>query len=90
MSFNQTRCRSCHAQIVWAITAKNTRKMPVDAQFDREHGNVALEHTLGAAVAPVATVLSGEALDNARRRHQLLYTSHFATCPDAERFRKER
>jgi hypothetical protein len=55
-----TRCRSCHAKIIWFKTAAG-KNMPVDADTV-EPGDDELD------------------LD----RHQ----SHFASCPDANKFRK--
>lgn len=76
-----TRCRSCKAPIVWAQTWRGNR-MPVDAvpvQAD-EGGNLYFE------AGVVRHVLPGIVLDPAID----LFTSHFATCPNADEWRKER
>lgn len=71
------RCRSCEAEIIWASTVTG-KAMPIDAA-PSESGN--LVYGNGA----VST-----ASDEDRRLHRPRYTSHFATCPDAPRFRKAR
>ena len=74
-------CRSCTRSIVWATT-ENGNVMPVDASPDPE-GNVVLSrrHDLVRV-----TVLDQDALfDDGVRR-----TSHFATCPDADKWRAKR
>lgn len=72
-------CRSCPAQVIWALT-ENDKLMPVDAKPTVD-GNIAL--IVGdPREAPVARVVlhcePGE----------LLYTSHFATCPDAKAWKR--
>jgi hypothetical protein len=94
------RCRSCRALIVWCETTSG-RRMPVD--LDRvPEGNVKLiwrKHY----DEPLALVLGSRQLERERaevaaaheqgiseERELLLYTSHFATCRHAERWRRRR
>lgn len=76
-------CRGCGAEIIFKPTA-NGRGMPLDAETNAK-GNVALATVPGAG--PIAVVLSGETLDKARKAGTTLWVSHFAVCPEAERFK---
>lgn len=74
MSALSQRCRSCRAHIRWALT--RDKRMPLDA-------------------VPVATgtywIETGFLRDSTIATGPLappLYTSHFATCPDAKMWRK--
>jgi hypothetical protein len=78
MKLDSTRCKSCDAEIVWAITTSG-KKMPVDVT-PSSIGNVVLALD---GMNLYATVTSQ---DDPRPRH----TSHFATCPHAATHRKER
>lgn len=74
-------CRSCTRPIVWAYTVEHNL-MPVDASADPA-GNVVLSRRAGTVHV---TVLDQASLfDDGVRR-----TSHFATCPDANGWRKTR
>jgi hypothetical protein len=68
-------CRSCEALIIWAETTTGKR-MPLDERPSAK-GNLVFV----GGVARAAT-------DDDRRLHRPLYTSHFATCPDAATFRR--
>ncbi len=77
--FVRHECESCHAPIIWAVTAATGRRMPVDFEAT-PGGNIALRP---APQAPVATVLSV-----ARQFGRTdLRTSHFASCPDSRSWR---
>lgn len=67
-----SRCLGCSAAVVWAETLAGKRG-PYDAQ---------------PTVDGTHTIVGGRAsfVPEAKRRGQL-YTSHFATCPEAKRFR---
>lgn len=79
-------CRSCRATIEWAVTA-NGKRMPVDVTPTPE-GNVttvpggAGPGTLLALVHPPGQL----PFDADEPR----YTSHFATCPNADSHRRPR
>lgn len=68
-------CRSCGAEIVWAITTSGKR-MPIDAA-PVPNGNVTLRDDGGDA--PTALVGKGGT-----------HVSHYATCSEAKQWRKPR
>jgi hypothetical protein len=77
------KCSACEAPIVWTETSTGA-KMPVDAS-PSEAGNVALFPTVeGRWIALVLGKRTHAAPGSSAER----YTSHFATCPYAEHFRK--
>lgn len=76
------RCRSCGAPIVWATTTRG-RLMPVDVDPTPD-GTLLLTGppaALRVDAAAEPTLFDGET-DPPR------YTSHYATCPHANRWRK--
>lgn len=78
--FTIDECQSCHAKVIWAVTTR-ARTMPVDAEPVAD-GNVQLEHR-GEGVTPLAHVLSIAQ----RFGKKELRRSHFASCPDAAKWR---
>lgn len=82
-------CRSCHAGIVWAVTAKG-EKMPVDPQPTLPGiGNLVLWFEvdgLGNLVDPPTQRVIA-ATDEQKARGPV-WLSHFATCPKASEWRK--
>jgi len=68
---------------VWAETTTGKR-MPVDAE-PSVNGNVELIEDAGGTTA---LVLRNDEVEAARRRGAMLYLSHFATCPNAKRHRR--
>lgn len=83
-----TNCRSCRAEIVWAIVEKSGRRMPVDRAPDPEKGNVRLLDRFTADGTPICVVLSDSELVEARFAGERLHLSHFATCPDRRSWRQ--
>ncbi len=78
----QGTCRSCGAPIWWVCTAASAQRIPLDAQPDPE-GNIEMVKVGGSWLAGVLE--QTEALfdvDGALR-----WRSHFASCPDADRWR---
>lgn len=70
-------CRSCGAEIIWAVTELGKR-MPLDAEpAERPTGLFRIQREEDGAVR--AFSVSG----------QPVYLSHFATCPHADQHRKE-
>lgn len=68
-------CRSCGASIFWAMT-ESGKSMPIDQRPD-PNGNIVLdENNVAAVMAPAEA--------RGRRR----FTSHFATCPNANQHRR--
>lgn len=80
------RCRSCRAEIVWATTEQG-KSMPVDlAPVD--HGNV---YYIDQGAMPRVRVLADPQPtleEDADSADGLRYVSHFATCPQADGWRK--
>ena len=69
-------CRSCGAPVVWAYT-ESGKRMPVDSA-PHPRGNLMLHYDQGTwRVSVVPTYGPG-----------LRHRPHFATCPDAESWRK--
>lgn len=78
-------CRSCHAQILWAVTATD-RRIPLDVD-PRPDGNIAKNGVYDPAGAPHVTILTGGAIERARADRKELYVAHFVTCTD-QRWRR--
>ena len=77
-------CRACHAEIWWAETEQGKR-MPVDADPSPD-GNVAVVREGAGEAPPVVRVLPAGDLP---LNLVVLYTSHFATCPNASQHRRK-
>lgn len=69
-------CRSCGAEVVWAVSAKSGKRMPVDPVHSAT-GNLAFNDRGKVEYVDPAG-------DDPRPR----YLSHYATCPDAADWRK--
>lgn len=79
-----SRCRSCGAEIIWALTV-NGIPMPVDASPTAD-GNCVLTPAPGGRVTvevlgPLDLALAGD-------DHPPLRMAHHATCPDADTWRR--
>jgi hypothetical protein len=72
-----TECRSCRASIVYVPTQASGALIPLDVD-PVDHGNIVIRD--GKALYVKKDLYS---LDD-----ELRYVSHFATCPQAARFRK--
>lgn len=72
-------CRSCPAQIIWAVTERGKR-MPVDVD-PVPGGNVQLVEQHGQLTAVVVPAKRAFGRMNLRK-------SHFTTCPQADQWRK--
>lgn len=71
-------CRTCEAPIVWVESQSTGKPMPMDLTPDPK----------GAFV-----IIGGKArraTDEDKTLHRPRFTSHFATCPDADQFRRAR
>lgn len=67
-------CRSCRAPIIWAVSAKTGKPMPLDyARVDE-----------GVRWQPDAENVARQCSGR-----ELGHVSHFATCPDAVRHRRK-
>lgn len=68
-------CRSCNAEIIWAVTDSGKR-MPLDAEpAERPTGLFTLDTSCDPPHATSAA-------------HQPVYLSHFVTCPNADQHRR--
>lgn len=82
------RCRSCNAEVRWAIT-NNGRRTILDDEPSPD-GNVAQLMAQGETTTiDFAVVLSGQALARAQSAGAILRTSHFATCPNRDEHRRD-
>lgn len=75
------QCRSCGAEIRWAVTVKNGKHIPIDSAPVAD-GNLLIEFRNGGYEARPATaedVKLGRAV----------YRSHFVSCPQAEKWRTQ-
>lgn len=80
-------CRSCHAPVIWSIT-EQAKVMPVDAE-PSSAGTLALEWRDRASGLPGgAPPLVRVVRPDLRFGRTDLRTSHFATCPQANAWRK--
>jgi hypothetical protein len=75
-----SRCRSCGAEIVWAITERGKR-MPLDAE-PSEAGTFVVRSRVEGERVVLHALYAPEAGAG------LHHTSHFATCPQAGEWRR--
>lgn len=80
-------CRSCGAPLRWAKTL-NGKAIPLDAE-PTSAGNIVLHDTRDPR-SPQARVLAGADLLDARSEGTTLWLSHYATCPDSQKWRRRR
>lgn len=77
------QCSTCHAAIRWATTEKG-KAIPLDDSHESA-GNIWLEIPADPRTPPIAHYLKkGERPPNG----EALWTSHFATCPQAKQHRR--
>lgn len=84
--FRTTQCRACGAEIGFIKTVAG-KTIPVNPE------EVAYEQKAGGSlkiVTPNGEVLSAERPADPQKATGIGYISHFATCPEADRFRKAR
>lgn len=89
-----SRCRSCSEPIIWTIT-QNGKRMPIDAEPVHVARGFRIDETLldeaqqgfndddlrpGKEIVATFTADPGAG--------ELLYVSHFSTCPDADQHRR--
>lgn len=82
---NVTRCSTCRADIIWAVTP-GRKRIPIDAE-PIAGGNIRLYGGKGAPIARVAEPMADmfDDTDDGVR-----YQSHFVRCPDAAEHRNPR
>lgn len=74
-------CGTCKATFVWATHQTTLRPMPVDVEPSAD-GNLAL------AVAGAGTLTCRVVKPELAYGRRDLHKSHFATCPDAPKWRR--
>lgn len=81
-------CRACAAPILWALTDAGN-KMPLDPR-PREDGNVAFVGRLMSIAVFGKAAKARLVAAHAKNGQDPIewYGTHFATCPEAKRFRK--
>lgn len=79
-----TVCRGCGKPIIW-IRTHGGKKMPVDVDLVRF---VSDRSGTDVFVRRDGSVTVGRRAGNQESQAELGYTSHFATCPQADAFRK--
>ena len=80
-----TRCRSCNADLLWGLTVKG-RRLPLNATPTEDGTVVLAEEGPGTYEKPTRCHVLGAGASSDLPR----YTSHFATCTDAARYRHHR
>lgn len=75
-------CRACGASIRWVVMAETGNRNPLNLHPDDDKGNVWIDKV------GVGHVANEEQRTQARERKYPLFLSHFATCPEAARFKK--
>lgn len=84
-----SKCSACGAAIIWAVTDRG-RKMPIDASPALPGvGDQVLYFYLdafGNLFDSVQRVMTAD--DELRKLGGDIWISHFATCPDAKKFRR--
>jgi|SRR6185436_782509 hypothetical protein len=83
---NSAHCASCQAPIIWTLTERGKR-MPVNAE-PVDGGNIRLDmrRPVHSFVVPVGEMFSEDIPGD----DGLRYTSHFASCPEADLWRNGR
>ena len=81
-----SKCKACGAEIQWIKSSKTGKMIPCNVQeieFILDFGKGEL------FITPEGNCCCGHS-DVESRRGQIMkgYTSHFATCPEANKFRK--
>jgi hypothetical protein len=82
--FKIDQCGSCHQPIIWAKTTAG-KAMPVDAEPPLQGGTIVLDKRPDGTL--LARVLTKTQLAGTSFGRKDLRTSHFARCPQADRWR---
>lgn len=87
-----TACRSCGMPCVWAESEATATKpgKPLLIDADPETGRMAVLPNANLLVVPGARTLKGAAVVRYVAPGTGLHRAHFATCPQAEKWRKKR
>jgi hypothetical protein len=85
MKYKVTKCKSCGADVIWTVTENNMR-MQVDAEPNLKGRFMLREPVSGGAPLSVHVNLFSDTDGD----DGLRYVPHFATCPDADKWRRSR
>jgi hypothetical protein len=88
MGAGMSECRSCHRPVLWTVTPKGERA-PIDIEPDGEKGNTLVLQPKAFAGEYLSVVLTGDALEAARKVPGSLRMNHWATCPDRQAWREK-
>ena len=83
---NTTKCRACGAEIIFIKTIAG-KTIPCNAE---EHHYIPSHDGCSIFVNPDGTTERGYEIRTQIDGQRIGYTSHFATCPEADSFRKPR
>lgn len=75
-------CRSCSASIMFVVNKSTGKPNPLNREAD-ENGNIYINFDKGEY-----TILTKNDVPKAKQLGWILYSSHFANCPDSEKFRR--
>jgi hypothetical protein len=82
-----TTCSKCPAKIVWA-TSENGKKMPMDAEPSPDGSFVLVESPDDGTLLAVFHKKAHGYMPSGEVRAAAKHTSHHATCPYADHFRR--
>ena len=80
---SESRCRSCSELVLWVEMHPSGKNMPLDAV-------PTLEGTIERKQGKTSSKWYGRVVQRVFGDRRRLYTSHFATCPQADHFRQPR
>jgi hypothetical protein len=80
-------CRSCRKEIIWTVT-ESGKKMPVDLR-PCTYGKFFIFRRADS-IDSLSVRSKNRDAEEARKRNQDRYDSHFATCAHADRHRRAR
>ena len=82
-----SKCEACGAPIVWRPSESTGKRAPINAEPD-PNGNIMVVRQTGAYRVLTKAMLAemeGSLFEKATRNDR--YTNHFATCPQADKFK---
>lgn len=83
-------CNSCGAPVFWVRHEKTFKSAPIDAEPNHSDGNIILNYKDPRGVLTYRIENYRRTLTAYRAGKMAIYTSHFATCPDAKHWRRSR
>lgn len=81
-------CRSCGAAVRWVKSAKTGRVMPLDPE-PRDDGNIVLLDRWQLNLRLARVLEHDEVTQERLFGIEPRYVSHFATCPQADEWRRD-